>query len=118
MNWLPIMSSAIIISNDSDDIENGDIDEIHSNHDIAESDNFSTNDESDNESSASYSLVSQNGTEWELQSESTSHAGWFNAANVIHQAPAFAHQRLRDSPISGAFFMIFSKGMEELFIYF
>ena len=89
------MSSAIIISNDSDDIENGDIDEIYSN-DIAESDNFSTNDESDNESSASYSLISQNGTEWELQSESTSHAGRFNAANVIHQAPgltAFAHQQ-------------------------
>ena len=85
-----------------------------------ESDNFSTNDESDDEISASSSLVSRNGNEGELQSESTSHAGWFNAANVIHQAQrltAFAHQRLRDSPTSDAFFMIFSKGMEELFIY-
>ena len=38
------MSSANIISSDSDGIENGDIDEIHSTHDIAESDYFSTND--------------------------------------------------------------------------
>ena len=111
------MAQIIEISSDSDnDLALGIVDDVHSTQEdsVDLSEDNSSDDADDGTNSNISTMVSRNGVEWEILSQSQNQSGRFNSSNILRVAPGptlLARQSIQHKPISDAFWLIFGKGI-------